>query len=593
MIGSASISKRRCNTWDLNMRKLRPNSAALLLLFFLALIRSQAQTTPTLLLVNGKIWTVDPARPEAEAVAIANNHVVAVGSNEEISRWKQPGIPVIDLEGRRVLPGFNDTHVHFFAGGSNLTGPQLRYAKSQEEFRNTLAVFAKGQSKGRWITGGNWDHENWTPARLPTRELIDDATRDWPVMIKRLDGHMSLVNSLALTLAGVDKNTKDVPGGVIVRDANGNPTGILKDAAQELAGRIIPPPSEQQIIDAVRAAQNYANVQGVTSVQDMSASPAVFHAYQAMLHSGQLRVRISGHQPLTTWQRLAEIGVTASFGNDYLRIGGLKGYSDGSLGSTTALLFQPYMDSPNTSGIPSAELSNPQGMFHNIEGADAAGLQIAIHAIGDKANNTVLGFYQRITQEHGGRDRRLRIEHAQHLVPADIPRFGQLGVIASMQPYHLMDDGRWAEKRIGPERAKTTYAFRTLLDTGATLAFGSDWDVAPMSPLMGIYGAVTRRTLDGKHPNGWAPEQKITVAEAVKAYTMGSAYASFEEKRKGSIEPGKLADLVVLTDDIFTIDPVKIVDTKVYMTIFDGKIIENTRPDPQHQKLPNGLLLRP
>jgi len=572
------------------MRKLQPSLAVFFSLLLAACLR--AQTTPTLLLVNGKIWTVNPANPEVEAIAITNNRIVAVGSNEEISRWKRPGVAVINLGGRRVLPGFNDAHVHFYSGGVNLTGPQLRYTRSENEFRNTLAIFAKAQPKGRWITGGNWDHENWTPARLPTRELIDDVTGDWPVLINRLDGHMSLANSLALKLAGVNKNTKDVPGGVIVRDANGNPTGILKDAAQELVEKVIPPPSEQQIIDAVRAAQNYANAQGVTSVQDMSASPAIFHAYQTMLHNGQLRVRISGHQPLGTWQRLANVGVAADFGNEYLHIGGLKGFADGSLGSTTALFFQPYLDSANTSGIPSAELSNPRQMFRNIEGADAAGLQIAIHAIGDKANNTILGFYGRLQQEHGPRDRRLRIEHAQHLTAADIPRFGQSGVIASMQPYHAIDDGRWAEKRIGPERAKTTYAFRALLDTGATLAFGSDWDVAPMAPLMGIYGAVTRRTLDGKHPNGWVPEQKITVAEAVKAYTMGSAYASFEEKLKGSIEPGKLADLVVLTDDIFNIDPIKIADTKVYMTIFDGKVIGGKEPGP-YERLPSGLLLRP
>jgi predicted amidohydrolase YtcJ len=570
------------------MRKLQFSFVALLV----TVVCCHAQTVPTLLLVNGKIWTVNPARPEAEAVAITDNRIVAVGSNEEISSLKRPGIPVIDLEGRIVLPGFNDAHVHFYAGGANLTGPQLRYTKSETEFRDTLAAFVRHQPKGQWITGGNWDHENWAPARLPTRELIDEVTRDWPVMIKRLDGHMSLANSLALKAAGVNKDTKDVPGGVIVRDADGNPTGILKDAAQELVAKVIPPPSEQQIIDAVRAAQTYANAQGVTSVQDMSASPAVFHAYQTMLHDGRLRVRISSHQPLGNWQRLAQVGVAADFGNEYLHIGGLKGYADGSLGSTTALLFAPYVDSPNTSGIPSAELSNPEAMFRNIEGADSAGLQIAIHAIGDKANNTILGFYQRVIQAHGQRDRRLRIEHAQHLIAADIPRFGQLGVIASMQPYHLMDDGRWAEKRIGPERAKTTYAFRTLLDTGATLAFGSDWDVAPMSPLMGIYGAVTRRTLDDKHPDGWTPEQKITVAEAVKAYTMGSAYASFEGKLKGSIEAGKLADLVVLTDDIFAVDPVKIADTKVYMTIFDGKVIVGKDPGP-YKRLPSGLLLRP
>jgi predicted amidohydrolase YtcJ len=324
----------------------------------------------------------------------------------------------------------------------------------------------------------------------------------------------------------------------------------------------------------------------------MSASPDVFRVYQTMLRNGELRVRISGHQPLSSWQRLANVGLLADFGNENLHIGGLKGFADGSLGSTTALFFKPYLDSPNTSGIPSAELSNPGQMLRNVLDADAAGLQIAIHAIGDKANNTILGFYDRVVREHGQRDRRFRIEHAQHLIPSDIPRFAQLHVIASMQPYHCIDDGRWAEKRIGPERAKTTYAFQSLLDSGATLAFGSDWDVAPMTPLMGIYGAVTRRTLDGKHPDGWVPEQKITVAEAVRAYTMGSAYASFEDQIKGSIDSGKLADFVVLSDDIFAIDPVKIADTKVFLTIFDGKVIVGPNPGP-YQKLPSGLLLRP
>ena len=287
-------------------------------------------------------------------------------------RSKPDSVPQLDLAGRRMLPGFNDAHVHFFAGGTNLTGPQLRYSRSQAEFRNTLATFARTQPKGRWITGGNWDHENWNPAQLPTRQLIDEVTADWPVMIKRLDGHMSLANSVALRIAGVDKNTKDVPGGVIVRDAEGNPTGILKDAAQGLVQRAIPAPSESEIIEAIRAAQTYANAQGVTSVQEMTASPAVFRAYQTMLHNGHLRVRISGHQPLTTWQHLAEVGVRADFGNDYLHIGGLKGYADGSLGSTTALLFEPYLDSPNTSGLASAELSDPQQMWHNVSSGDEA-----------------------------------------------------------------------------------------------------------------------------------------------------------------------------------------------------------------------------
>jgi predicted amidohydrolase YtcJ len=564
---------------------------ALSLLFVSAQVL-HSQSEITLILINGKIWTVNTQQREVQAVAIRGNRIAAVGTTADMMALKSDKTEVFDLDGKRVLPGFDDTHVHFFDGGSALAGPQLRYSKSPEEFRNTIAQYAKHRPSGTWITQGEWDEQNWTPAALPTKDLIDPVTKDWPVFVDRLDGHEALANSLAMKLAGVDKNTKDIRGGVIVRDQQGNPTGVFKDAARGLIDKVIPPPSQQQIIDAIRAAQTYANAQGVTSVQDMSAAPDIFRAYQTMMHEGTLRVRISGHQPLGHWQRLANVGLIADFGNEYLHIGGLKGFADGSLGSTTALMFAPYLDATNTSGIPSADLSNPDQMFRNMEGADAAGLQIATHAIGDKANDTILNFYERLEREHGPRDRRLRIEHAQHLTAADIPRFARQHVIASMQPYHCIDDGRWAEKRIGPERAKTTYAFRSLLDSGATLAFGSDWPVAPMSPLMGIYGAVTRRTLDGKHPDGWVPEQKITVEEAVRAYTMGGAYASFEEKIKGSVEPGKLADFVVLSDDIFAIDSVKIADTKVVLTIFDGKGI-NLPDCPGCKKLPSGLLLRP
>ena len=570
----------------------RSHISCLYLALLLSVTPAGAQTSITLLLTNGKIWTENPNQKEVEAVAIAGNRIFAVGKTDDITKLEQAGTSIIDLQGKRVLPGFNDAHVHFYSGGANLAGPQLRYTKSQEEFRNTLAVFAQHKPSGEWITGGNWDHENWTPAVLPARQLIDPVTNANPVFISRLDGHMSLANSLALKLAGVDRNTRDVPGGVIVRDAHGNPAGILKDAAQDLVEKVIPMPSPEQIRTAIRAAQLYANQQGVTSVQDMTVEPAVLRVYQSMLRDGELRVRISAHELLPTWKNLANVGITADFGNEYLHIGGLKGFADGSLGSTTALFFKPYLDAPNTSGIPSAELANSKQMFENIRQADAAHLQIAIHAIGDKANNTILNFYQKVEQEHGARDRRWRIEHAQHLLASDIPRFAQLHVIASMQPYHAIDDGRWAEKRIGANRIKTTYAFRSLLDSGATLAFGSDWDVAPMSPLMGIYGAATRRTLDGKNPNGWVPAQKISVAEAVHAYTMGSAYASFDEKIKGSIEPGKLADLVVLSDDIFAIEPAKIADTKVNLTIFDGRVVFGPLP-PSYKKDASGLLVRP
>ncbi len=557
------------------MRARLPSSLCILLASLP--LQARAQIAPDMVLVHGKVWTENPQQPEVEAVAILGNRIAAVGTSADILKLAAPATKVIDLGGKRVVPGFNDAHVHFVSGGTSLAGVQLGTAKSEAEFRERIANYVKSQPKGTWILEGEWDHERWSPARLPTHQVIDDVTPDNPVFVSRLDGHEALANAVAMKLAGVDKNTTDVPGGVIVRDAEGNPTGIFKDAAQGLIERVVPPANQQQLTTAVEAAEKYAAENGVTSVQDMSAAPETLRVYETLYREGKLQVRISGRQPLQLWKRLAGPGIEANFGNDTLHIGGLKGFADGSLGSTTAWFFKPYLDAPNTSGIPSDELSQPDQMYANIRDADKAGLQVAIHAIGDRANNTILNFYERVERENGpwpnGLERRFRIEHAQHLLPTDIPRFASLHVIASMQPYHCIDDGRWAEKRIGPERLKTTHAYRSLLDAGAVLAFGSDWPVAPMVPLMGIYAAATRRTLDGKNPDGWVPEQKITVAEAVHAYTVGSAYAEGDETIKGSIAPGKLADLVVLTEDIFYIDPVEIWNTRVDTTIFDGKII--------------------
>ncbi|HKQ73993.1 MAG TPA: amidohydrolase [Blastocatellia bacterium] len=549
--------------------------AFFILVTFSALVLPQAPAD--LVLLNGKIWSVNDKQREVEAVAIRGNRIAAIGASGEIRKWIGANTKVIDLQGKRVTPGFNDSHVHFFDGGMGLASVQLRDARTPEEFRVRIRDFAAKLPKGRWVLNGNWDHENWTPPALPTRQLIDAATPDNPVFINRLDGHMCLANSLALKLAGVTRETPDPPGGTIVRDANGEPTGVLKDAAMSYVNKVIPNPSEEVIAEAIRAAMRYAAENGVTSVQDMSASPEVFAVYQKLLVNGELTVRIYGYQPLSEWGRLARAGIRAGFGNDKLKIGALKGFADGSLGSTTALFFEPYLDDTKTSGLPSDEMFPESKMLNNIIGADKAGLQIAVHAIGDKANKTILDMFAEVEKQNGARDRRLRIEHAQHLRMEEIKRFGSQRVIASMQPYHAIDDGRWAENRIGPNRAKGTYAFRSLLDSGATLAFGSDWFVAPMEPMMGIYAAVTRRTLDGKRPQGWVPEQKITVAEAVRAYTMGSAYASGDEKIKGSIEVGKLADLAALSVDIFKIDPVEIEKVKVVMTVFDGKVIYEKR----------------
>ncbi|MGC1906593.1 MAG: amidohydrolase [Candidatus Acidiferrum sp.] len=544
-------------------------------------MQSNAQSQATLILVHGKVWTENPKQPEVEAVAVRGNRIVALGDCATILKFAGPNTKVIELRGRRVVPGFNDAHVHFYMGGDGLTSVQLHDASSPQELRKIMADFARTAPKGEWILNGNWDHERWTPAALPDHELIDDVTPDNPVFVNRSDGHMCLANALAMKLAGVGKNTPDVPGGVIVRDRDGNPTGVFKDAAKGLIEKTQPKLSMNHILGAVRAAQKYANENGVTSVQDMGVFTAqgvdtmvdVIRAYQILEGQNDLTVRVSTHIPLPDWKRFAAVGVRADFGTEKVQIGALKAFADGSLGSTTAWFFEAYTDAPNTSGIPSPELLHPDEMYERMQGADKAGLQLAVHAIGDRANGTILDMFERLEKEDGPADRRLRIEHAQHVSPVDIPRFASLKVIASVQPYHAIDDGRWADKRIGPDRVKTTYAFRSLLDAGVTLAFGSDWFVAPMVPLAGIYAATTRRTLDGKNPNGWVPDQKITVSEAVHAYTVGSAYASKEERNVGSLEPGKLADLAVLSDDIFHVDPVAIEKAKVDLTIFDGKVV--------------------
>jgi predicted amidohydrolase YtcJ len=528
--------------------------------------------TADLLITNAVVRTMDTNQPLAEAVAVIGNRIVAVGSNANLAGASGPKTAIIDARGRLVLPGFNDAHVHFLSGGFQLSQVDLRTADSSSEFTRRIREFASRVKPGTWITGGDWDHERWPGAPLPTKEMIDAATTNVPVFVSRLDGHMALANSLALKLAGITRDTKSPAGGLIVTNQSGEPTGLLKDAAMGPVYRVIPAATFDEKLAVARAATEHAASLGVTSVQDMSTGADV-SVYQELVRRGSLKTRIYGFSPLPSWERLGAIGVRAAFGSDMLRIGGLKGFSDGSLGSTTALFFEPYRDEPSTSGLPADEMFPEGAMMKRVKAADAAGLQVVVHAIGDKANDTMLSIFEEAARENGARDRRFRIEHAQHLRAQDIPRFGRSGVIASMQPYHAADDGRWAEKRIGQDRCQGTYAFRSLLDSGAVLAFGSDWTVAPLDPMQGILAAVTRRTLDGKHPNGWVPEQKISVEEAVRAYTVGSAHAEFADHVKGTITPGKLADLVILSRDIFTIDPTEIGGVRVETTIVDGRVV--------------------
>jgi predicted amidohydrolase YtcJ len=522
-------------------------------------------------LTGGTIWTGAPSNGSTPtAVAIRSGRIVGVGSDADLQRFIGPQTRRIDLGGRLVVPGFIDDHTHFLSGGFQLASVDLRSAQSPTEFVRRLGDFARTLPSDRWIQGGDWDHEAWPGAPLPRREWVDAATGDHPVAISRLDGHMMLVNTRALQLANITRATKDPPGGTIVRDRRtGQPTGILKDEAMALVNRVIPDPAENELDDAFRRAQSYALARGVTMIQDMGDWTSL-ETYRRLHNARELKLRIYSIVPLDTWSRLRDLVEREGRGDQRLQWGGLKGFVDGSLGSTTAWFHQPYVDAPTTSGLLTADTSQ---MRKTIQAADQAGLQVVIHAIGDYANDWLLDTYAWVFQQDGARDRRFRVEHAQHLSSAAIPRFAELGVLPSMQPYHAIDDGRWAEKRIGPKRIKTTYAFRSLLDSKAGLMFGSDWTVAPMDPLLGIYAAVTRRTLDRKNPRGWVPAQKVTVEEALRAYTISNAYGAFRDRDLGTLQAGKRADLVVLSSNLLTMDPKKIPEAKVDYTMIDGEIV--------------------
>jgi predicted amidohydrolase YtcJ len=529
--------------------------------------------TASLVVTGARVWTGDPELPWAEAVAVAGKEIAAVGSEVDIAPLIGAGTEVIEANGGMLVPGFIDAHVHFLAGGSAIASVQLRDAQTPEEFVRRVGAFAESAEPGEWITGGTWDHTNWG-GELPRRDWIDAVTQDNPLWIARLDGHMALANSVALKQAGVDADTPDVAGGEIIRDENGRPTGILKDNAMLLVQEAMPEPTARQLDSYLDAAMRYVAENGVTTVHDMFDNVADgwvgLETYRRAEARGDLITRIYAVTPLGEWQELKDDIDRNGRGNEWLKTGGVKGFMDGSLGSHTAAMLEPFTDTPDESGFLLDSLENLRAM---MVGADAAGLQLNIHAIGDKAIRDLLDIFYDVAQENGDRDRRFRMEHAQHIHSEDVPRFAVQGVIASMQPYHAIDDGRWAEDVIGSERSRTTYAFKSLIDSGAHVALGSDWYVAPPNPIEGIYAAVTRQTLDGKNPDGWVPEQKITVEQALRGYTYEGAYASFEEHRKGTIRPGMLADMVLLDRDLTDIPPETIRDAKVLKTIVGGQVV--------------------
>jgi predicted amidohydrolase YtcJ len=533
------------------------------------------------LLVNGRFWTLDKSRPQVTALAVWQGRILAVGDAADLRPLAGPGTRLIDLKGRRVLPGFHDSHIHLLATGQRLSQVDLKDARDEAEFGRRLRDFDRKLPAGRWLQGGLWDHDRTFGGMLPTAALLDKYVPNRPAFLTRYDGHMALANSRALQLAGITAATPDPPGGVIYRQAGGKePTGLLRESAMGLVASLVPAPSEAEIAEAVQAALAELRRHGVTSIDDIPGATAgvrrvLFRLYQHLARSGKLTVRVRFCVPLGARAELEQIGVEVNLGGQWVQIGFLKDFIDGSLGSSTAKMFAPYRHEPGSTGLFVRPLSR---LRDDVLAADRAGLAVGVHAIGDRGNAEMLDIFAEAIKMNGPRDRRFRVEHAQHLRPQDIKRFAGLGVIASMQPYHAIDDGRWAEGRIGAERCATSYAFRDLLDAGAKLAFGSDAPVAPVSPLLGIDAAVNRRTPDGKHPAGWFPRQRIRVEEAVEAYTLGAAYASFREKEVGTLTPGKLADLVVLSRDILAeSERDHIAETEVVLTMVGGRVVYEKR----------------
>jgi predicted amidohydrolase YtcJ len=508
------------------------------------------------------------------AIAVQGDRVTAVGDDAAVAGLIGPGTRVVELNGRLVVPGFNDAHVHFLSGGFGLLSVDLREAKDEADLARRIGEHARSLPKGTWIQEGNWDHENWPSKAPPTRQLIDPVTPDHPVFVQRLDGHMALANSLALRLAGISHETKDPPGGTVLRDASGEPTGILKDNAEDLVARIIPEASREMNLRAARAALAEAARRGVTTIQDNSSVDAL-PTYQQLRARGELTARMYVWRYADAMEPLVKAGVRTGLGDEWIRLGALKILADGSMGSGTAAFFEPYADDPKTSGLLLHPVPELERM---IRDADAAGFQLAVHAIGDRANALVLDAFEKAAKANGPRDRRFRIEHAQVVRKQDLARYKALGVVASIQPSHCIDDMRWAEKRIGPARCRDAYNFRSFTAAGIPVAFGTDWFVEPLDPRLGLYAAVTRELPAGGPPGGWFPEEKIPLEDAIDLYTRGSAYAEFAEKDKGTLEPGQLADLVVFAADLFKVPPRQILTTPVDLTIVGGRIVYEREP---------------
>lgn len=550
------------------------------LLFIGSVAMAQDVQNPAdVILFNGKIWAgIKSPHNNATAIAIRQGTILAVTNDEQIRQYQAPATKKIDLQGKRVVPGFHDSHVHFLGAGIFLSQVDLKLCANEAEFGAKLKEFDQKLPPGRWLLGGNWDHDRTFNGILPTASMIDKyVSPSRPVFLRRYDGHMALANTHVLKLAGINASTKDPSGGEIVRlQGSKEPTGALRDNAMGLVSHLIPESDDEAILQGVKRALEEARSVGVTSIDDIDGSGKnvrlkLWNIYKNLEAKGEMTLRIRHFWPISEHQDMARMMQAEGQRSGLVQWGGVKGYKDGSLGSSTAKMFESYRHEAGQTGV---WVTPPQSMLNMALAADKAGLQVVVHAIGDEANARLLDIFAEVNKQNGSRDRRFRIEHAQHLRREDYVRFKEGSVIASMQPYHVVDDGRWAEGRIGTERCSSSYAYRSLLDNQATLSFGSDWPVAPLNPLVGIDAAVNRRPLDGKYPQGWFPAQRISVEEALHAYTAEAAYAMFSDKKRGTLKPGMQADLVVLNRDILDArEKDKIAETRVVMTMVGGRVV--------------------
>jgi predicted amidohydrolase YtcJ len=571
---------------------------------------------------GGVVWTVDDDNPRAEAIATIRDRIVYAGPDSGVDKHVGEKTRVIDLDGRLVVPGFNDNHVHFESTGQLLYGLNLLDVSNERDFAARIREVHERYSPGTWIVGGDWSaYETWAAGDvaeagrevnpddlygnlfLPNKRMIDGFTRDRPVLARRFDRKVYLANSAALEIAGIRKGTPDPAGIAVERGPDGDPTGALfnpvsgavestvlvQDNVRALFEPLIPEPSRQQRIQETLRAWDQMKSVGVTSYSDVTSAPIQVDIYRELRESGRMTARVRYRPSLEKWEFLAGLGIRVGFGDEWIRFGAVKAWIDGIMGNSSARFYEPYTHNPSSRGIWRDIMfpferspDNPEDMQSRLERlalqADNAGLQLTVHAIGDEANGYLMDMLERIIAKNGERDRRFRLVHSQVMTDRDIERGGRMGIVAEVQPFHVSDDMRWMEERIGRERSRGAYAFRRLWDAGAIVSFGSDSPGTNASryylnPMLGLYAAVTRKTLSGQPEGGWFPQEKLTIEEAIKAYTLNTAYAAYEEDLKGSITVGKLADFVVLSDNLLTMDPDGIKDVKVLTTIVGGKVV--------------------